>query len=170
MREIGSVDHLVCLGDSIYQYEFSNEVVGLLKEKSVATIWGNHEELFFGPSGQRARSASSIDSDLVGWLAERPRELVLTIEGKTLFLVHSTPWHPRGEYVTAESRNFERMAETEADFLLYGHTHRPLVRKVSKTLVINPGSVGEGDPAANFSHSCAVLDTVTADIRLIRFQ
>ena len=41
------IDELICLGDSIYEYRFSNEVVRLLREREALVILGNHEEGFF---------------------------------------------------------------------------------------------------------------------------
>ncbi len=46
---MGSVDELLCLGDSIYEYRFSNEVVALLREREAHVNQGNHEEVFMGP-------------------------------------------------------------------------------------------------------------------------
>ncbi|MFD2138397.1 metallophosphoesterase family protein [Novosphingobium resinovorum] len=52
--------------------------------------------------------------------------------------------------------------------LIYGHTHVPVVRRLGGTLVINPGSVGEGRPEPRgFVRSCAVLDTATGEARII---
>lgn len=33
-------------------------------------------------------------------------------------------------------------ASYQADIIVYGHTHRPLVRRIDRTLVINPGAAG----------------------------
>ena len=33
LQAMGEVDELICLGDSIYEYRFSNEVVHLLRER-----------------------------------------------------------------------------------------------------------------------------------------
>src|SRR5262249_1125853 len=44
---MGDVDELICLGDSIWEYRFSNEVAALLKDRGAHTILGNHEEVFF---------------------------------------------------------------------------------------------------------------------------
>ena len=140
---IGDVDEFVCLGDSIYEYRFSNEVVQLLKQRRAHTILGNHEEGFLGPHGTRARAAGWIDQSLLSWLAQRPCRIALEIGGKKLLLVHSTPWEPRGTYVYPHSSLLERFAEADADFVLYGHTHHQLVRRVGRVLVVNPGSAGE---------------------------
>lgn len=167
---MGQVEELICLGDSIYEYRFSNEVVRLLRERGAVVIVGNHEECFFGPAGARARARPGIDPELAGWLAGRPPQRELTLGGKRLLLVHSTPWEPRGAYIHPGSSLLDRFAEAQADIVLYGHTHQQLVHRAGRVLVINPGSAGEArDPRNGYSLSCAVLDTASEEVRLLDF-
>ena len=167
---IGDVDELICLGDSIYEYRFSNEVVRILRRRGAHVILGNHEEGFLGSLGVRARAAEWIEAPLLGWLASRPHRIELDVGGKKLLAVHSTPWEPRGAYVYPHSSLLERFAEAEADFVLYGHTHHQLVRRVGRVLVINPGSAGEARDSGNGRQlSCAVLDTVTNEVVVTNF-
>jgi len=167
---MGDIDELICLGDSIYEYRFSNEVVRLLKDRAAQVIVGNHEEQFFGPLGARARAREGIDPALAAWLASRPHRAQLTIGGKRLLLVHSTPWEPSGTYVHPQSALLARFAEAQADFVLYGHTHQQVVRRFGAVVVINPGSAGEARDTANrFQLSCAVLDTASDEVQLIDF-
>ncbi len=162
---IGDVDELLCLGDSIYEYRFSNEVVRTLKDRGARVILGNHEEGFLGPQGVRARTPDWIDRNLLDWLALRPHRIELGVAGKKLLAVHSTPWEPRGVYVYPHSSLLERFAEADADFVLYGHTHHQLVRRVGRVLVINPGSAGEARDSGNGRQlSCAVLDTASEEV------
>ncbi len=162
---MGDCDQLICLGDSIYEYRFSNEVVQILRERGAHVILGNHEEGFLGPHGARARAAEWIDGSLLGWLAERPHRIELEVGGRRLLLVHSTPWEPRGTYVFPHSSELERFAEAGADYVLYGHTHHQLVRRVGRVLVINPGSAGDPRDHANGRQlSCAVLDTASDEV------
>jgi putative phosphoesterase len=170
LRLIGDVDELICLGDSIWEYRFSNEVVRMLKEREAHTILGNHEEGYFGPLGIRARARPGSDAALSLWLADRPHRQKLECGGKSLLLVHSTPWEPRGEYVYPESDGLARFAEAGADFVLYGHTHAQLARRVGRVLVINPGSAGDARDSRNGRQlSCAVLDTESEEVRMIDF-
>jgi putative phosphoesterase len=163
-------DELICLGDSIYEYRFSNDVIRLLRDRGAHTILGNHEEGFLGPQGSRARQAEWIDPSLLKWLAERPKRLQLTIGGKKLLVVHSTPWEPRGAYVYPHSSLLERFGEADADFVLYGHTHHQLTRRIGAVLVINPGSTGEARDSSNQRQlSCAILDTVTEEVLVSNF-
>ena len=163
-------DELICLGDSIYEYRFSNDVIRLLRDRGAHTILGNHEEGFLGPQGSRARQAEWIDPSLLKWLAERPKRLQLTIGGKKLLVVHSTPWEPRGAYVYPHSSLMTRFGEADADFVLYGHTHHQLTRRIGTVLVINPGSTGEARDSSNQRQlSCAILDTVTEEVLVSNF-
>lgn len=159
---MGPVDRWICLGDCINQFRFSNEVVRELRDREVCTIWGNHEEVFFSAQGARARAEHWIEPDLLTWLSKQPRRRELQLRGKRVLLVHSTPWESGGAYVPPSSRDFHRFGEAAADIVMYGHTHYPVATRVENTLVINPGSAGEGRPTSRgFVSSCAVLDLDT---------
>jgi putative phosphoesterase len=167
---MGEVDELICLGDSIWEYRFSNEVVALLKEHEAHTILGNHEEGFLGPLGERARAREDIDPVLLDWLAGRPHRIELDCGGKRLLLVHSTPWEPRGAYIHPGDALLARFAESEADIVLYGHTHRQVAKRFGGVLVVNPGSAGDARDHHNGRQlSCAVLDTASEEVRIIDY-
>jgi putative phosphoesterase len=170
LAAIGDVDELLCLGDSIFEYEFSNEVIALLRDRGAHMILGNHEEVFLSAAGERARASDRVDRSLLGFLADQPHRRSLTLGGRRLLLVHSTPWEPRGTYVYPHSAQLARFADSEADVVLYGHTHAQVVRRVGGVLVINPGSAGDARDSRNGRQlSCAVLDTVTEDVQIIDY-
>jgi len=167
---MGEVDQILCLGDTIYEYRFSNEVISRLIEIGAHTIQGNHEETFLGPMGARARAREGIDPDLMHWLSEWPHRMELECDGKTVLMVHSTPWEPRGTYVYRHSPELERFGEADAHFVLFGHTHQQVVHRAGDLLVVNPGSAGDArDPDNGRLLSCAILDTVTEDAQIIDF-
>lgn len=167
---MGEVDQVLCLGDTIYEYRFSNEVISRLIEIGAHTIQGNHEETFMGPMGVRARAREGIDPDLMCWLSERPHRMELECDGKTVLMVHSTPWEPRGTYVYRHSPELERFGEADAHFVLFGHTHQQVVQRAGNLLVVNPGSAGDArDPDNGRLLSCAILDTVSEDAQIINF-
>jgi putative phosphoesterase len=170
LQVMGEVEELLCLGDSIFEYKFSNEVIALLRDRGAHMILGNHEEVFLSAAGERARANGPVDQELLGYLAEQPYRRSLQLGGKRLLLVHSTPWEPRGTYVYPHSAQLARFAESEADVVLYGHTHAQVVRRVGGVLVINPGSAGDARDSRNGRQlSCAVLDTATEDVRIIDY-
>ena len=170
LEAMGDVDELLCLGDAIFQYRFSNEVLALLKARGAHVIQGNHEEDFLAPHGIRARQQAWIDPSLLAWLAEQPLRREFEFAGKRLLMVHSTPWSPRGGYVYPDSPAVQRFAEVEADFVLYGHTHSQIVKRVGRALVINPGSAGDARDHRNGRKlSCAVLDPATDEVTIFDY-
>jgi predicted phosphodiesterase len=171
LEVMGPVDEFFCLGDSISEYRFSNEVVALLKDRAFLTIQGNHEEVFFSRVGEKTRSAAWIDLELMQWLSIQPRQRRVHRDGKELLLVHSTPWPPGGEYVCSHHSDFSRFGDTTAKIVLYGHTHQPVVRRLRDTLVVNPGSAGESRASdGSLELSCAVIDLTNVAARIIRFS
>ncbi len=167
---MGDVDELLCLGDCIFQYRFSNEVVALLRARGAHVILGNHEEDFFAPHGIRARQQPWINPELAEWLAGQPLRREFRFDDKALLMVHSTPWEPRGAYVYPDSPAVGRFAEIEVDFLLYGHTHTQMVRRIGRALVINPGSAGDArDPSNGRQLSCAVLEPASGAVTVFDY-
>lgn len=153
---MGVVDGILCLGDSISQARFCNRTVGLLRTLGAVTIVGNHEQVFFGGC---ARQSPRVDPDLADWLGSRPTRAEMILGGRRLLLVHSTPWESGHAYVPPGHREFARFEQQGFDVVLYGHTHQPVSCRLGGTLVVNPGSVGEGRPTdRGFVRSCAVLD------------
>ena len=71
-----------------------------------------------------------------------PESLRLTLEGATLLLVHG---HRQGVKEDLERLYFTAL-ESEADLVLFGHTHRALHEREGKVEFFNPGSVGRGWP------------------------
>jgi putative phosphoesterase len=167
---MGNVDEVICAGDTIYQYRFSNDVIRLLRERDAHTVLGNHEEIFLSPQGDRARSSATVDQRELAWLAERPPELRVNVNSKLLHVVHGSPWDPRFEYLYPHSPTLKRFEDFDADIVILGHTHYQMAERVGRTLVINPGSVGESrDARINHQLSFAVLDTVTEEVTFVNY-
>jgi len=171
LAAMGDVDELICAGDAIYQFRFSNEVAARLRERSARIIHGNHEETFFSRDGVRAQAAPWIDTALRDFLAAQPLDLRVRVNGKRLLVVHGSPFEPRREYVYPNSPTLRRCAEIDdADIVVLGHTHYQMAERVGRVLVINPGSAGEArDPRNGFQLSFAILDTQTDEVRFGNF-
>ena len=59
----------------------------------------------------------------------------LTLEGRRVVVLH-------GDQLGSPTPAALRQRHPEADIIIYGHTHRPLVEEVGGVLVVNPGSAG----------------------------
>jgi putative phosphoesterase len=168
---MGHVDELICSGDAIYQYRFSNEVVALLRECGAHVILGNHEASFLSPDGIRAQSAPSVDRDLMKWLADQPETLRTRVNGKSLFVVHGSPWAPFSEYLYPTNVKLAQLESVDADYVVLGHTHYQMAQRYGRVGVINSGSAGESrDPRNDRRLSFAVLDTAAGEVSFCNYS
>lgn len=166
-------DHLLCAGDLLYQFRFSNEVLELLRERHVLSILGNHDKTILYTAAHPLRSSSSIKPRNLEYLAGLPSELRLTLNGTRIAMFHGAPWDevdgPIAHYIyPADRHNLNRLADVEADVIVLGHTHVPFHTRVGQTLVINPGSCGESRDGTG-TLSCTMLDLETSGVELRRF-
>lgn len=68
---------------------------------------------------------------------ERIREVQrLTLDGLTLYLIHSSQYWARDLIKHPEKHNLEKAP----DIVVFGHTHRDVVHHVGNSLLVNPGS------------------------------
>jgi putative phosphoesterase len=168
---MGPVDELICAGDAVYQFRFSNEVIALLRERGARYILGNHERVLLSDWGRPARSRPNVERALVAYMGGQPYELETRIDGRKLVVVHGSPFDPHDEYLYPHSPNLAKLARVDADIVVLGHTHFHLAERVGKALVVNPGSAGgPRDHRNGFRLSCAVLDTRSGEVEFHHYD
>jgi putative phosphoesterase len=171
LERMGPVDELICAGDAVYQFRFSNEVIGALRERGARYVLGNHERVLLSPWGERARANERVDGGLVDYMAAQPYRLATRVNGKKLVVVHGSPFDPHDEYLYPTSASLQKLAQVDADYLVLGHTHYHLAERIGRALVVNPGSAGEArDHRNGFRLSCAVLDTESGEVAFHHFD
>lgn len=149
------VDHILCLGDIAGYGEHLERTVALLVEHDCQAILGNHELWYLD------KHADAEDTPASRWFRSLPRFIHLTIEDKSLYVVHASPPDSTtdgiklldidGNLIAAEKARWtERLQALQHDVLLVGHTHQVFCEQLGDTLVINPGST-------RFNHTCAIL-------------
>lgn len=165
------VDEILCSGDAIFQFRFSNEVLSKLREVGARVVLGNHEDVVLGPLGNRVRDHPETDQELLRWLSEQPRRIDTVVDGKKLTMFHAAPDEPPYEYIYHDSPRMQEFGELGADYVIYGHTHYELVHRVNGTLVVNPGSTGQPrNPSNGFRVSYAILDTQSGEVSVELFD
>lgn len=71
------------------------------------------------------------------YFSDLPGEQIIEIEGKRIFITHGHYY-----YVVAGVERLVKEAQgRDVDMVMFGHTHRPLVRQECGLMVINPGSL-----------------------------
>jgi putative phosphoesterase len=163
-------DEVFVAGDAFSDHRFSNEIVGAIRREGVHYVLGNHELSFLGPAGARARESARISRTELDFVRRTPTELRGTFAGVRVLVVHGSPWPPYGRYLDPASPEFDRVGELGADIVVLGHTHLPAARRVGRTLVVNPGSVGMSDqPGLGDRVAYAVVDSGSGEFSFRTF-
>jgi putative phosphoesterase len=165
-----SVGSLYCLGDLVGYAPFPNEAIDRIRRDATPTVMGNYDDgvgfdrddcgcAYRDPEERRRGDLSlqwtrkTVDPDGKAFLRSLQSEIRFEADGKRFRLVHGSP-RRMNEYLFEDRplSSFQRLAATsEADVLVFGHTHKPYTKRVDGVLFVNAGSVGkpkDGDPRA----------------------
>jgi putative phosphoesterase len=111
-------------------------------------------------------ASEHISEDQRLWLSTLPQQLILTIEDKAIALCHYSPIGRKvglGSWTSDE--DLLLIAEScPYDVIITGHTHSSFVKRVGKTLFVNPGSVGRSWGSSTFAVLTIAGDTVTGEV------
>lgn len=167
-------DEVLCAGDIMYQYRFSNDVLARLRERGVRAILGNHDKTVLYSPNHPLRSSSTVEPASLRDLGELPNSLSLTFGHLRLQMYHGSPWDDAEGRVTPylypqSTEQMRRLAELPADVVVLGHTHVPFTHQIADLLVVNPGSCAEPRDGTA-TPSCAVLDADSRDVEFRRFS
>lgn len=170
LDRMGNVDEVLCAGDLIFSFRFSNEVIQRLREINARVVLGNHDLDVLGALGDRVRDSPNTDPAQLAWLKEQPTRLDTVVNGKKLTMFHATPELPL-EYVYRETPQMKQWTELGADYVVYGHTHVATDVQLEGTRVINPGSAGQPrDPGNGFRSTYAILDTQSDELTIDTYE
>lgn len=163
-------DAVYNLGDLIGYGAKPNETISLICERGIPTIMGNYDDgvgfdrddcgCVYKDKDEEARGQESLfwtrdvtTPENKAYLRTLLPEIRFEAEGKRFRLVHGSP-RRMNEYLfeDRDPRTLARIAHgSEADVLVFGHTHKSWVREIEDVLFVNDGSVGkpkDGDPRA----------------------
>ena len=181
-------DRTICLGDIVDYGPDPDKCIDLLRREEIPTIRGNHDNaVAFKVDCQcgykykhlsvatREYTWEVLDKSQMEYLQKLPLRIKEEIDGKKLFLTHASP-RSMFEYIKPETPDediramlADPMEPVDAEFLVVGHSHIPMNRKLGDLTIINPGSVGQ--PRDRDTRAgCAVFDTETGDVEFFRLE
>jgi putative phosphoesterase len=189
--ELG-IQRIYCGGDLVGYGPHPNEVVALIAERAIPTIYGNYDYAIarddhdcgcaYITPHDRELGRQSVEWTLVhtdqaskDFMRELPFDLRFTAGETAVHLVHGSP-RKVNEYLFEDkpARLYERLAAAEdADVLVFGHTHKPWVHEYGGVLFVNCGSVGkpkDGDPRGAFAILRPAGDTVEVTIERVGYD
>jgi putative phosphoesterase len=165
------VDRTVCAGDYVGYGSQPDAVVALMRERAIPGIRGNHDRWALERKqviGLRGWRPAELAAETWEYLESLPAELRVELGGRTLIIHHGSP-ESDTEYISPYKpapASVERFRERgEAEVLVLGHTHIPMIDRDPRGTIINPGSI-LGVPGVQTSYSFAILDLETLAVRV----
>lgn len=177
---LAGVEILLITGDLVGYYDAPGKAMDLLRSWDKHMVRGNHEDMlaiarsdpeFLGrveeKYGTGLRTAiDELTRQQIDDLCNLPHPLDLTINEIRILLCHGAPWDvDLYVYPDAAPELLQRCANQDFDIVVMGHTHYPMCQKIGRTLLVNPGSVGQPRNRKPGAH-WALFDTVSREISL----
>ena len=181
-------DAIYCLGDLVGYGAKPNEVTERIRREGFPTVMGNYDDgvgferdecgCAYREEAERERGQRSLEwtkarvaSKNKAFLRTLTNEIRFEADGKRFLLVHGSP-RKMNEYLFEDRpiSSFQRLAAaSNADVIVFGHTHKPYVKDVDGVVFVNAGSVGK--PKDGDWRACYVLiDNGTAAFRRVEYD
>ncbi|GAB4163912.1 MAG: metallophosphoesterase family protein [Roseiflexaceae bacterium] len=183
-------DLVFVAGDIVNRGPRSRDCLDLVLDRVANAGWqairGNHERYLINVA-KHPRPYDGLEEAIrqtVRWslhdlgeierIAALPTELSYRLEDGELRVLHASMRHDRDNITEqlSDAELRERIAPAPRIFGC-GHTHRPVVRMVDQTLVVNAGSVGlpfDGDPRASYARITRHQGVWQAEIQRIAYD
>jgi putative phosphoesterase len=158
-------DRIICAGDLCGYGPHPDRVIAFLAEHHVDSVRGNHDRW----AVERASGLPGVPSTFGGGLPSKasiealtllPAHLLVADGPRVGVVVHGSPGDDL-DFVTRKTHPpalLDRwLGEMNANLLVIGHTHKPMLYRSPAGLVINPGSVVSA-PVVSTSRTFALLD------------
>jgi predicted phosphodiesterase len=165
-------DRILCLGDLVdYGPEPLACVGWAFQQQTNSTIFvqGNHDwgvaerkDPRASPPYRQLAAATQafcltvLPPKLQAFLRALPHVVFFHLGNNRCYACHAMPSEPLFRYLHGSDKDLEKeLAIADwPEFLFIGHTHWPFVRSLRKSVIVNPGSVGQpkdGDPSASYA-------------------
>jgi putative phosphoesterase len=157
-----SFDAVYCLGDLVGYAPFPNEVTQRIRAARIPTVMGNYDDgvgfdredcgCAYREADEKRRGEQSlawtkaqVTADNKAFLRTLHRDIRFDAGTQRVLLVHGSP-RKINEYLFEDrpESSFQRIAaSSDADIIVFGHTHKPYVKTIDRVLFVNVGSVGK---------------------------
>lgn len=173
LKKIGKNMPIYFAGDLVGYYSFVNEAIDEVRKRKIVAILGNQDQWFLekeknlSPAIRKGldHAHQVITKENLQFLKKLKKQLIFKIDALKIAIYHGSPWEeiPR---VYPDFDQFEKFSKVTSDIIVFGHTHYPMVKRVGKKLLINPGSCGQPRDGQNPSY--AILDTKKVEAKIFK--
>jgi putative phosphoesterase len=174
------IERLLILGDIVGYYYHPDKVLELLEDWQYVFIKGNHEELLgkvlngeldievlekkYG-SGHR-EAIKKLSDWQIDKLINAPEKLLINIDGLKILMCHGSPADANLYlYPDSQIEILNLASNAGADFVLIGHSHYQFMHIGEKSILLNPGSIGQSRHTGGLA-DWAIIDTKNKVVQL----
>lgn len=153
------IKKIYCLGDIVNYYYDPDKCIDLLQKNNAVCIKGNHEKILFETYKSKVKfdkysklygnsikiNHRKLKNNHLKFLRSLNFQKKITIQGKKMLLAHGAPWKNNFYfYPDIKQKWVNKIAKYKYDFIILGHTHIPMEKKLTKyKVLLNPGSIGQ---------------------------
>lgn len=127
---------IAVLSDSHYETSFINDIKEYLEDIDII--------LHCGDGAPDTKALSNIFRGEIyavkgncDMSKEYPLERIIEVMGIKIFMTHGHMYNVKNEYNTI----FYKGKEVDADIVLFGHSHKALIKDYDGLVIMNPGSI-----------------------------
>lgn len=158
------VERVVCVGDLVDGPGSPNPAIELLDDRGILTVRGNHERWILQEELRDlpyANRLSELSDQAATFIRTLPATAELDTVGGLVLLCHGLadndmagvyPEHLPAD-LTANAPLQELLRSARYSYVINGHTHRRMVRRVGTLTIVNAGTLLESDAPC-----CVVVD------------
>lgn len=173
-----SYDKLVFCGDVFGYYYGQNEILDSLSSlRDMIWLKGNHDkyasDVYRGIADPKFyienyghsyfEMKRKYPADKMRMLERLPEKAEIQAEGKRIVFFHGTPEQMLEGRLYPDNEVKNREAYKIYDYVILGHTHFRMDRRVGKTRILNPGSLGQQRDGKGCGF--LILDTERDEVR-----
>ncbi len=165
-----SLDAVLCVGDLADGYGDINRTCQLLEEHQVLCVTGNHDRWLLTGELREESAATRLQMLTPAtkrYIEQLPATMALETRAGKLLLCHGTAdddllavKRDHLRYDLENNAPLQRLIkQNKFQFLVGGHTHQIMVRKVGPLILINAGTLHRG-----YAQNAAVIDFGTREV------
>lgn len=173
--KLSKPDKIIFCGDIFGYYYYQNEIIDSFKENNIKMLLGNHDQYFLDILDGNAdiddlinkygNSYNDIESRITSENIELLKSLSpsydFVIDNYKIGIFHGSPYNPLNGRIYPDTEITETKLYEDYDFIILGHTHHKMVKKIKSTVILNPGSIGQQRDGKGASY--LELDTITGE-------
>lgn len=150
-------DKVIFCGDIFGYYYHQNDIINKFRNNNISCILGNHDKFFLdivdgkldenvliNKYGNTYKGIKDrIAKENIQFLRTLKKHLILKYNNINIGVFHGSPIKELDGRIYPDTEIEDTSKYECYDYVILGHTHHKMVKKIKNTTIINPGSLGQ---------------------------